>query len=127
MSLLLHCIRHHQSFILNLPYLLRLQHQNLSPILLTLLQDIEQLLNLSLIITVFQKLLGFFIQSFVSQSDLLQFFFHLGRLVSLLDYLLLQEDFIALLFIDLELPFFDGLFVHLAHISKEQGLLPDLA
>ena len=119
MSLLLHCIRHHQSFILNLPYLLRFQHQNLSPILLTLLQDIKQLLNLSLIITVFQKLLGFFIQSFVSQSDLLQFLFHLGRLVSLLDYLLLQEDFIALLFIDLELPFFDGLFVHFAHISKE--------
>ena len=127
MRLLLNLIRLPLDHFLNLLLLLSILHHQRLSLLVGFIKNLEKLLHLALVIAGPKKLLSLVIEHIVLFTRFRKLGLDLLGLVSGLDDLLLQEHLFSFFLIDLEFLLLDGFLVQLRHISKEQGLLSDLA
>lgn len=112
----------------NLPlFSLCVLKDKLLPFFVSLIKNLQKFLNFLFVVALPQEFLGLSVKLVILLGCLLQFLLDFLGFISGLDDLLLKEHLFSLLFVDLELPLFDGFLVHLRHIPQEQSLLSDLA
>jgi len=126
MGLLLHLVWQLVQHVVYVLVLLSKFQQKLLPVFICFVQNGQQLLHLLWIIGVLNEVLSLQIEHIIFTTCLSQLLFYLLGLIPGLQDLLLEEDFITILFIHLELLLLDGFVMHLRHISQKQSLLSNL-
>lgn len=95
-------------------------------LLFCLLQDLEQLLDLVLVLALVDEFLGLPVDHVVFIARLMQLLLDSLRGISSFDDLLLQESFLPVLFVHLQLALLNRFLMHLGHVSKKKRLLSNL-
>ena len=96
-------------------------------LLISLFEDFQQFHYFFTIIAVCDELLGLLIKRIVLHSSLVQILLPFLGFVALLYDLFLQEHFLALFLVYLNLFGFNGLLVHFRHVAQEERLFSNLA
>lgn len=119
MCLLVNVINNLVDCLIHLFFLLHIMDKKSLPIFISLIKDFQQFSYFILIFAIFNEVLSLQIKFIVFWTWFLKFTFKSIWFISRLDNLLLEEDFVSIIFVNLELLSLYCFLMHFTHVSKE--------